>query len=81
MATSPKKRMRVLPSLRIGELLENALMRPAARDDRPPSDYVRKVLENHCFGHARSLDADSQMFNDADAMHGRTTGHGHLTER
>ncbi len=77
----PEKRMRVLPSLRVGELLENALMRLAARDDRPLSDYVRKVLENHCFGHARSLDADSQMFNDADAMHGRTTGHGHLTDR
>ncbi len=52
----PEKRMRVLPSLRVGELLENALMRLAARDD-------------------------SQMFNDADAMHGRTTGHGSLTDR
>lgn len=81
MATSPEKRMRALPSLRIGESLENALMRLAARDERTLSGYIVRVLEKHCFGHAVSLDADSQMFNDADAMHTRVTGHGHLTDR
>ena len=43
MATSPEKRMRVLPSLRIGESLENALMRLAARDERTLSGYIERV--------------------------------------
>lgn len=41
-----------LPALRVSERLETALMRAAARDDRALSDYIRLVLERHCFGHA-----------------------------
>ncbi len=44
-----------LPPMRVGEPLEQALMRLAARDDRALSDYVRLVLERHCFGHAQSV--------------------------
>ena len=77
----PEKRLRVLPSLRVGESLENALMRLAAREERSLSGYIVRVLEKHCFGHAASLEADSQMFNDADALQGRPSGHGHLTDR
>ncbi len=77
----PEKRLRVLPSLRVGESLESALMRLAARDDRSLSGYVVRVLEKHCFGHASSLDSDAAAGNDDGAMHGRSTNHGHLTDR
>ena len=81
MATSPEKRVRVLPALRISETLENYLMRLAARDERTLSSYVVRILEKHVFGHAGSLDSDSQMFNDIEAAHRRPTGHGELTDR
>ena len=77
----PEKRLRVLPSLRVGESLESALMRLAAREERSLSGYLVRVLEKHCFGHAQILEADSQLFNDDDAAHGRPSGHGHLTSR
>ena len=40
-----------LPSLRVSEKLETTLMRLAAQDDRALSDYIRRILERHCFGH------------------------------
>jgi hypothetical protein len=51
----PEKRIRSLPTVRISESLETRLMRLAARDDRTLSEYVRRVLEAHVFGHAVSL--------------------------
>lgn len=80
MSTS-EKRMRVLPSLRISDSLENSLMRLAARREQTLSAYIRDVLERHCFGHAQSLDADSQMFNDEGAMRGSAAGHGQSADR
>lgn len=50
-----EKTTATLPSIRITERLELALLRAAARDQRVLSDYVRVVLERHCFGHAASL--------------------------
>lgn len=52
------KCIRTLPSLRVTECLELALMRLAAADDRSLSDYVRLVLERHVFGHAAHGDDD-----------------------
>lgn len=46
------KCLRSLPSLRVSECLELALMRLAAADDRSLSEYLRLVLERHAFGHA-----------------------------
>lgn len=41
-----------LPAMRVSERLETALMRLAAQDDRALSDYIRRILDRHCFGHA-----------------------------
>lgn len=46
-----EKNIASIPALRVSERLETALMRLAARDDRSLSEYVRLVLERHCFGH------------------------------
>lgn len=46
-----EKRTRSLPSVRCTESLEISLMRSAARDGRELSDYIRRVLELHQFGH------------------------------
>ena len=64
MATAPEKRSRTLPPIRCTESLEVALMRLAVRDEREFTDYVRKVLERHAFGHAANMGpdfADSQI--------------------
>lgn len=53
-----EKRITQLPPVRCSETLEAALMRLAARDDRTLSEYLRRVLERHVFGHAGSLPAD-----------------------
>lgn len=47
----PDKCTAQLPQLRVSDKLETALMRLAAQDDRALSDYIRRVLERHCFGH------------------------------
>ncbi len=46
-----EKFTRQLPVVRVGESLETALMRLASQDDRALSDYIRRVLSLHCFGH------------------------------
>lgn len=56
MAT--EKCIRQLPPVRVPESLEHALMRLAAHEDRPLSEYVRGVLTKHVFGHAGSLERD-----------------------
>lgn len=47
-----------LPPMRVPERLETALMRLAAADDRPLSEYIRRVLERHCFGHVSIVAED-----------------------
>lgn len=56
MAVAVEKCVRQLPPVRVPESLETALMRLAAQDDRPLSDYIKVVLSRHVFGHGCSLD-------------------------
>lgn len=49
-----------IPAMRVPERLETALMRLAAADDRALSDYVRRVLERHCFGHVPDDAGDAE---------------------
>lgn len=76
-----EKRVRTLPAIRIGEALENALMRLAAQDDRTLSGYVVRVLEKHVFGHASSLDADGDGGNSGDVLQRNATNYGELSDR
>ena len=64
-----EKRIRQLPSVRVSETLETALMRLAARDERSLSDYVWRVLEKHVFGHAASLGDVDGDGNESHAVH------------
>lgn len=50
-----EKCIRQLPAIRVTEATETALMRLAARDDRTLSEYVRMIMERHCFGHGASV--------------------------
>lgn len=50
-----EKRIAQLPPIRCSDTLEAALMRLATRDDRKLTEYVRLVLERHCFGMAATL--------------------------
>lgn len=54
---SHEKRIAQLPPIRCSDTLEHALMRLAAKDDRKVSEYVRLVLERHCWGMAATLPA------------------------
>ena len=47
-----------MPPVRVPESLEHALMRLAAHEDRPLSEYVRGVLMKHVFGHAPMVELD-----------------------
>ena len=59
MATSTgEKCTSSLPSIRVSESLEIALLKLASREDRKPSEYIRRVLERHVFGHVVSLGAE-----------------------
>lgn len=58
----------LMPSIRITESLERALQRLAMRDERSFSEYVRKTLERHAFGHACSLEADDENQSDFGAL-------------
>ena len=53
-----EKCIRQLPPVRVPESLEHALMRLAAYEDRPLSEYVRGVLMKHVFGHAPMVELD-----------------------
>lgn len=76
-----EKRVRTLPAIRIGETLENALMRLAAQDDRTLSGYVVRVLEKHVFGHASSLDADIEAGNENGVLQRSAANYGELSDR
>ena len=49
------KRTHLLPAIRVAETMEVTLMRLATMNDRTLSDYMRHILERHCFGHALSV--------------------------
>lgn len=68
-ARMAEKRICQLPSIRVSESLEMALMRLASRDERSLSDYVWRVLEKHCFGHGASLTDEASAGNDSSALH------------
>jgi hypothetical protein len=68
MATpTHEKAVRSLPSIRVEEPLEIALMRLAQREERKLSDYIKRVLRQHVFGHAESLFQDSAFDEDSRA--------------
>lgn len=58
MPNAPEKRISTLPSIRVSETLEIALLKLASRADRRLTEYVRQVLEKHAFGHALSFGDD-----------------------
>ncbi len=71
------KRTVSLPSVRIREELEIALLRLANRDHRVLSDYIRVVLERHCFGHVGANgaeDSDDEFEIDASQRDARSRG-------
>jgi len=55
MPTTVEKCIASLPSIRVSESLEVALLKLASREDRRLSEYIRRVLERHVFGHAASV--------------------------
>lgn len=57
-----------LPAMRVSERLETTLMRLAAADDRALSDYIRRVLERHCFGHAANAADDDATCMQCNAL-------------
>ena len=76
MAPEMEKRTAQLPALRVGESLEKALMRMAARDERSLSDYLFRVLWRHVYGHATSLGEDVSPGNVSGAVHCRSSQEG-----
>ena len=64
-----EKCLRALPSMRVSERLEMTLLRLASRDDRTLSDYCKKVLARHAFGHAGSLGEDGELVSEFGALH------------
>lgn len=64
-----EKCIRQLPAIRVGEATETALMRLAAREERTLSEYIRRVLERHAFGHACSVMRRDDERTDFGALH------------
>lgn len=62
-----EKALSSLPPLRVDEPLEQALHRLAAADERSLSDYIKRVLRRHAFGHADSVFQDSSFDPDSRA--------------
>ena len=58
MPSTAEKCTSSLPSMRVSESLEIALLKLASREDRKLTEYVRRVLERHVFGHVVSLGDD-----------------------
>lgn len=59
-----EKRIFNLPMLRVEESLWDSLNHSAAAEDRSLSDYVRRILWKHEFGHARRVgDAGAPVSN------------------
>jgi hypothetical protein len=71
-----EKRVAQLPAIRVGESLEQALMRLAARDERSLSDYIWRVLWRHAFGHAASLGDEPGTCNACIAAQCRSSAEG-----
>lgn len=64
----PEKRIFNLPMLRVEQSLWDSLNHSAAADDRSLSDYVRRVLWKHEFGHARTVGQDGDAVSDFGAL-------------
>ena len=64
------KCVRTLPPLRVPEKLEMALLRLAAHHERTVSEYMKRVLEHHCFGHGGSVWGDLDEDKENSAFHG-----------
>jgi hypothetical protein len=63
-----EKCIRSLPTIRISDSLEVALMRMAARDGRSLSEYIRLTLDRHAFGHAASVMGEDRPGADNGAL-------------
>ena len=65
-----EKCIRQLPTIRVSDTLETALMRMASRDERSLSEYIRLTLDRHAFGHAPSVMRDEVITADFGALQG-----------
>ena len=78
---------RGVPSLATGfapagfGLLGPFLQRHGTPSSRARRSYSARTASLHRSSIARSLESDSQMLNDGDALQGRPTNHGSLTDR
>ena len=79
MDDRPEKCTRALPQVRVGESLETALMRLASHEERTLSDYIRKALESHVFGHARMVFRATDSRNQSGVMQRNTLADSRLT--
>lgn len=63
MADDPpqEKCIRTLAAIRITDNLDTALRLLAAREERGISEFVKRLLEKHCFGHGASLADEIQI--------------------
>lgn len=57
------------------------LQRHGKPSSRARRSYSARTASLHRSSIARSLESDSQMLNDGDALQGRPTNHGSLTDR
>jgi hypothetical protein len=71
-----EKFTRQLPVVRCGEALETALMRLASEDDRVLSDYIRRVLSLHCFGHVSNGADDCECCGESIALQSNARSRG-----
>ena len=55
MDETPQEKCIRQMSIRVSDTLETAVKLLAAREERSPSEFVKRLLEKHCFGHAASL--------------------------
>lgn len=62
--------------LRLPSDLLSDVKRLAANDDRSPSDYIRRVLALHVYGHMQSVGDEGQDGNENRASHCNPQGCG-----
>ena len=58
---STEKCIRTLPAIRVTDDLATALRLLAAREERGISEFVKRLLEKHCFGHGASLSDEIEI--------------------
>lgn len=69
-----EKKIELLPQIRVTDTLLAHLNRLAAHDDRSLSDYVRRTLESHVFGHGFILPASADECEQVRATHCKSEG-------